>query len=44
MKIVYDYFHILKNFNEKVVSEVRKDEQRRLIEEENEKAAEANTS
>ena len=28
---VFDYFHIIKNFNEKIVSEVRKDEQRRLI-------------
>lgn len=33
IKIVFDYFHIIKNFNEKVVSEVRKDEYRRLIEE-----------
>lgn len=41
LKIVYDNFHIVKNFNEKVVSEVRKDEQRRLIEEENEEAADA---
>lgn len=41
LKIVYDYFHIVKNFNEKVVSKVRKDEQRRLIEEGNEEAAEA---
>lgn len=30
---VFDYFHIVKNFNDKVVSEVRKDEQRRLISE-----------
>ena len=30
---VFDYFHIVKNFNDKVVSEVRKDEQRRLTEE-----------
>ena len=29
---VFDYFHIVKNFNEKVVAEVRKDEQRRLLE------------
>ena len=29
---VFDYFHIVKNFNDKVVSEVRKDEQRRLYE------------
>ena len=32
LKIVYDYFHIVKNFNDKVVSAVRKDEQKRLIE------------
>ena len=31
--IVYDRFHIVKNFNEKVVSEVRKDEYRRLMRE-----------
>lgn len=31
--IVYDHFHIIKNFNDKVVTAVRKDEQRRLIEE-----------
>ena len=30
---VLDYFHIVKNFNDKVVSEVRKDEQKRLYEE-----------
>ena len=30
---MFDYFHIVKNFNDKVVSEVRKDEQRRLYEE-----------
>ena len=36
---VFDYFHIVKNFNDKVVSEVRKDEQRRLIEEGNVEAA-----
>ena len=38
---VFDYFHIVKNFNDKVVSEVRKDEQRRLIEEGNMEAAKA---
>lgn len=32
LKIVYDYFHLVKNFNDKVVSQVRKDEQKRLIE------------
>ena len=36
---VFDYFHIAKNFNDKVVSEVRKDEQRRLYEEGNVEAA-----
>ena len=30
LKVVYDHFHIVKNFNDKVVSEVRKDEVRRL--------------
>ena len=29
---VFDYFHIVKNFNDKVISEVRKDEQKRLME------------
>lgn len=33
LKIVFDPFHIIKNFNEKVVSEVRKDEQKRLFDE-----------
>lgn len=32
---VFDYFHIIKNFNDKVISEVRKDEEKRLIEEGN---------
>ncbi len=36
---VFDYFHIVKNFNDKVVSEVRKDEQHRLYEEGNIEAA-----
>ncbi len=30
LKIVYDYFHIRKNFSDKVIAEVRKDEQIRL--------------
>lgn len=30
---VFDYFHIVKNFNDKVVNEVRRAEQRRLLEE-----------
>ncbi|MBQ6504541.1 MAG: ISL3 family transposase [Flexilinea sp.] len=38
---VYDYFHIVKNFNDKVVSEVRKDEQARLIQGGNVEAAKA---
>lgn len=38
---VFDYFHIVKNFNDKVVAEVRKDEQRRLIEEGDIEAAKA---
>ena len=33
IRIVFDFFHIMKNFNDKVVAEVRKDEQKRLIEE-----------
>jgi len=41
LKIVYDYFHIKKNFNDKVVSEVRKDEQNRLREEGREEEARA---
>ena len=32
---VFDYFHIVKNFNDKVISEIRKDEVRRLIDEGN---------
>lgn len=39
LKIVYDYFHIVKNFNEKVISEIRKDEQNRLIENGDKEAA-----
>ena len=38
---VFDYFHIVKNFNEKVVSAIRKDEQERLAKEGNEAAAKA---
>ena len=30
IKIVYDYFHIVKNFNEKVINKIRIDEQERL--------------
>ena len=41
IQVVFDHFHIVKNFNEKVVAEVRKDEQRRLYAEGNRKAAEA---
>ena len=35
IQLFFDYFHIVKNFNDKVVSEVRMDEQRRLYEEGN---------
>jgi transposase len=30
IQTVFDFFHIVKNFNDKVVGEIRKDEQRRL--------------
>ena len=33
IKVVYDHFHIVQNFNEKVINEVKKDEVKRLIEE-----------
>ena len=39
LKIVYDYFHIVKYLNEKVISEIRKDEQNKLIELGDEEAA-----
>ena len=39
LAIVFDHFHIVKNFNEKVVSAVRKDEQARLKESGDEVAA-----
>jgi len=38
---VFDYFHIVKNFNDKVVGEIRKDEQRRLHEEGDHKGADS---
>lgn len=38
---VFDRFHLVKNFNDKVVSEVRKDEQRRLYESGDVEAAKA---
>ncbi len=31
IKLVYDYFHIVKNLNDKVINEVRKDEVKRLV-------------
>ena len=37
--IIYDRFHIMKNFNDKVISEVRKDEQNRLKQQGDEEAA-----
>lgn len=39
IRIVYDHFHLVKNFNEKVVSAIRKDEQKRLKEEGREEEA-----
>lgn len=40
IQVVFDYFHIKKNFNEKVVNEIKKDEMKRLIAEgKNEEAA-----
>ena len=39
LQIVYDFFHIKKNLNEKVIDEIRKDEQQKLIENGDEKAA-----
>ena len=39
LDIVYDCFHIVKNFNEKVICKVRKDEQARLKEEDDAEAA-----
>lgn len=35
ISIIYDRFHIMKNFNDKVISEIRKDEQKRLKDEGN---------
>ena len=35
---VFDHFHIIKNFNDKVISQVRKDEQKRLLAEGNKEA------
>lgn len=39
IKIVFDYFHIVKNFNEKVITPIRKEEQNRLIESGDKEAA-----
>jgi len=41
IQCVFDYFHIKKNFNDKVISEVRKEEQRRLLNEGKAKEAES---
>ena len=41
LAVVYDHFHLVKNFNEKVISEVRKDEQRRLADVGEKEAAKA---
>jgi transposase len=39
LDIVYEYFHLIKNFNEKVICKVRKDKQARLKDEGNVEAA-----
>lgn len=39
IRVVYDHFHIVKNFNEKVINAVKKDEVNRLTEEGNFEAA-----
>lgn len=39
--IVFDYFHIVQNLNKKVISEIRKDEQKRLLRIGNHRAARA---
>lgn len=39
IKIVYDYFHIVKNFNEKVITPIRIEEQKRLENEGDKEAA-----
>lgn len=39
IKIVYDYFHIIKNLNEKVITPIRIEEQKRLEEEGDKEAA-----
>jgi len=41
IKVVFDHFHIVKNLNDKVIAEVRKDEQRRLLAEGDTKGAES---
>ena len=41
LAVVYDHFHLVKNFNEKVISEVRKDEQKRLVDAGEKEAAKA---
>ena len=41
LAVVYDHFHLVKNLNEKVISEVRKDEQRRLADVGEKEAAKA---
>ena len=39
VSVVFDHFHLIKNFNEKVLSEIRKDEEKRLKAEGDEAAA-----
>lgn len=39
LAVIYDHFHLVRNFNDKVISEVRKDEQKRLRDEGDEEGA-----
>ena len=41
IRVVYDYFHIVQNLNQKVINEVKKDEVKRLTTEGNQEAADA---
>ena len=41
IRVVYDYFHIVQNFNTRVINEVKKDEIRRLTKEGDQEAADA---
>ena len=41
IRIVYDHFHIVRNFNDRVINAVKKDEVKRLLEEGDEEGAQA---